>query len=113
MRDPWLDKLASVLVQYSTAVRRGEIVSIVGPLPGEPLVVALYREIILAGAHPVILMAPEECTEILYEHAGPEQLGFLNPLELREVEVADVAIHVLATENTRALTQVDPGKQAQ
>jgi aminopeptidase len=113
MRDTRLDKLASVLVRYSTAVRPGELVSIVGPSLAEPLVVALYREIILAGAHPVVLMAPERCTEVLYEHGNPEQLAFLNPLELREVEAADVAIHVLATENTRALTEVDVGKQAQ
>ena len=36
----------------------------------------------------------------------------MNPLDLREVETVDVAIHVLATENTRALTNIDPAKQA-
>jgi aminopeptidase len=39
-------------------------------------------------------------------------LSFLNPLDVREVEAVDVAIHVLASENTRALTNIDPSKQA-
>jgi aminopeptidase len=57
-------------------------------------------------------MAPEACARILLQEGSREQLSFLNPLELREVEAVAVAIHVLASENTRALTNTDPGKQA-
>src|SRR5262245_50578303 len=112
MRDARLEKLAEVLVHYSTGVRRGELVSLVGPLPAEPLIVALYREILRTGGHPVVLMAPEACTELLCRYGGPEQVAFSNPFELREAEAVDVAIHVLASENTRALTNTDPAKQA-
>jgi aminopeptidase len=112
MHDPRLDRLASVLVQYSTRVRRGELVSLAGAAPAEPLLVALYREVLRAGAHPFVLMSSEACLEQLYHHGSLEQLGFLDPLELREVETADVAIHILATENTRRLTDVDADKQA-
>lgn len=112
MRDHRLDQLARVLVQYSVGVRPGNLVSLTGPPLTEPLIVALYREVLLAGGHPVVLMAPEECPELLYRHGNPEQLAFLNPLELREVEAVDVAIHVLATSNTRMLTQADPAQQA-
>jgi aminopeptidase len=112
VRDSRLDKLAQVLVRYSTAVRPGDVVSLVGPPPAEPLLVALYREVLCAGGHPIIVMAPEACTEALYRHGSPEQLAFVNPLEAREVEAVQVSIHVLAPENTRAFTHVDPGKQA-
>jgi aminopeptidase len=112
VRDPRLDKLARVLVCYSTAVRPGQIVSLVGPPPAQALIVALYREVLQAGGHPLVVMTPEACTETLLRYGGPEQLGFINPLEAREVEVVDVAIHVLAPENTRALTQIDPSQQA-
>lgn len=113
MRDPRLDRLAEVLVRYSTGVRRGELVSLRGPVLAEPLIIALYREVLRSGGHPVVYLTPEACARILLEEGGPEQLGFQNPLDLREVETVDVAIHVLATENTRALTNIDPNKQAQ
>jgi aminopeptidase len=112
MRDPRLDKLANVLVSYSVAVRRGELVSLAGPPLAEPLILALYREILRAGGNPLVVLVPEGCTELLYQHGSPEQLAFVNPLELREVEMVDVTIHVLASENTRALTRIDPAKQA-
>jgi aminopeptidase len=112
MSDQRLDKLAEVLVHYSTGVRRGELVSLHGPVLAEALLVPLYREVVRAGGHPLVYMAPEDCARILLQEGSPEQLSFLNPLDLREVETVDVAIHVLATENTRVLTNIDPAKQA-
>src|SRR5205814_7213975 len=96
MRDPRVDKLAGVLVRYSTAVRPGQLVSLVGPFPARELLVALFRETLSAGAHPVILAAPEECTEIMLRQGSDKQVLFANPLEMREVELADVSIHVIA-----------------
>jgi aminopeptidase len=112
MRDSRLDKLAEVLVRYSTGVRRGELVSLHGPILAEPLIVALYRHVLRAGGHPVIYMAPEICAQIMLQEGSAEQLSFVNPLDLREIEAVDVAIHVMAPENTRALTNTNPSKQA-
>jgi aminopeptidase len=105
-------KLAQVLVGYCSEVRTGDLVSLTGPPLAEPLLVALYREVLWAGGHPMVVMTPEACTEVLYREGNPDQLAFLSPLETREVETADVAIHVLAASNTRALANIDPGKQA-
>jgi aminopeptidase len=74
--------------------------------------VALDREVLRVGGHPIVVMAPEACEEILYRHGSDAQLAFLNPLEVQEVEAADVAIHVLAAQNTRALSSIDPQRQA-
>ena len=112
MRDARIDKLAEVLIHYCTGVRRGEVVSLVGPPLTQPLILALYREVLKAGSHPLVVMAPETCTEILYQVGSPEQLAFLNPLELREIEAVDATIHLLGSENTRALSQTDAAKQA-
>jgi aminopeptidase len=112
MSDPRLDKLAEVLVRYSTGVRRGELVSLHGPVLAEPFITALYRQVLRAGGHPAVYLATEGCARALLQEGSPEQLSFLNPLDVREVEAVDVAIHVLASENTRALTNIDPGKQA-
>src|SRR5437660_11052319 len=102
MTDPRLEKLAEVLVRYSTGVRRGELVSLHGPVLAEPLIVALYREVLHAGGHPVVYMGPEACARILLQDGSPEPLRFLNPLGLREGAPPDLAIPVLATESTLA-----------
>jgi aminopeptidase len=112
MNDPRIENLAKLLVQYSTEVRPGNLVAIHGPVPARALVVSLYREVVRAGGHPTVWMAPEECSEIMLQFGNEEQLEFTNPVETREVEVNDVSIHVLAPENTRALTQIDPSRQA-
>lgn len=112
MRDPRLDKLAEVLVRYSTQVQPGQLVSLVGPPLAEPLVLALYREVLRAGGYPFVLMTPEACTELLYRHGNADQIACLNPFEVREVETVDVAIHILAPENTHALTNINPAEQA-
>ena len=75
MRDARIDKLAEVLIHYCTGVRRGEVVSLVGPPLTQPLILALYREVLKAGSHPLVVMAPETCTEILYQVGSPEQLA--------------------------------------
>src|SRR5438270_4140921 len=112
MRAPRLDRLAEVLVQYSTGVKRGELVSLVGPPLTEPLILALYREVLKAGGHPVVVMEPEACAEILYREANQKQLAFVSPLELREVEAVNVTIHCFGCQNTRALSRIDPARQA-
>jgi aminopeptidase len=107
-----LDRLAAVLIRYSTQVRPGELVSLVGPSSAEPLLVALYREVLHAGGHPLVRMAPEGCEELLYQHGSPEQLTFLNPVEIREMEIADVIVYVLASLAAPELADVDPSRQA-
>jgi aminopeptidase len=108
-----LDRLAEVLIRYSTQIRPGELVSLVGPSSAEALLLALYREVLLARGQPLLRMTPEGCEELLYRHGSPEQLAFLSPLEVRELEVADVIIYVLTSLVTPELAHVEPARQAQ
>ena len=57
MPDERVVKLARVLVQYSCPVMPGNLVAIYGMPPGEPLLREVYREVLRAGGHPV-LVAP-------------------------------------------------------
>ena len=109
---PVLDKLAQVLVGYSTEVKAEQLVTICAAPLAEPLVVALYREVLRAGAHPIVFMAPEACAEELCRLGSEWQLGFVSPIERLEAESADVAIHILATSNTQSLASVEPAKLA-
>jgi aminopeptidase len=113
MADPRLDKLASVLVRYSTAIQSGERVALIAPPLAEPLVLTTYREVLRAGGHPVIHMAPDAEAELLLRHASPEQLAQANPFESWLLENCAVVMYFLAPANTRALTQLDPTRQNQ
>ena len=52
MTDPRIEKLADVLVNYSTAVRRDERVVIQGSMLAAPLLQAVYTKVLQAGGHP-------------------------------------------------------------
>ena len=52
MRDPRAENLAKILVGYSTKVKEGEVVSIDGESAAEPLLLAVYEEVLKAGAQP-------------------------------------------------------------
>ncbi len=108
MRDPRLEKLADVLVNYSVGVKKGQLVRITGAPVSLPLVMAIYRKVLEAGGHPFLRMAPEEAQENFLKIASEEQLKFLNPINLFEIEKIDCSIGIWADENTRSLTNVDP-----
>ena len=108
MRDPRLEKLAGVLVNYSVGVKRGQTVRINGSPVSQPLIVELYRKVIEAGGHPLVRMSPDELSEIFYKNASEEQLRYFSPITMYEIENVDCTIGIWAAENTKALTQCDP-----
>jgi aminopeptidase len=112
MQDPRIDKLAGVLVNYSVGVKPKDVVRVSGSVIALPLIRAVYREVLLAGGHPLLRLADDGCMDLFYEHAGPRQLDYLSPLAIREIETIDCSIGIWADENTRSLTRVDPKKQA-
>jgi aminopeptidase len=112
MYDPRLDKLARVLVNYSTGVKAGDIVRITGEPVASPLVTALYEQVLRAGGHPVVRMAPDELTDLFYELASDEQLDHVSPLAEHEMRTIDVSIGMWAESNTKAMTRVDPARIA-
>jgi aminopeptidase len=112
MHDPRVDKLASVLVHYSVGIRPGDVVVISGNTAAEPAVVATYREVLRAGGQPWVRLVPEECSEVLLKTARPEQLKQLPPFEKHIMQNCNARIGIWADVNTRALSQVDPARQA-
>jgi aminopeptidase len=101
-----------VLVDYSTRVRPGDLVLLSGPPQGAPLVRSLYRKVLAAGGHPHLRVRLHGETEALLKTGGEEQLEWVNPATVEDVERADVRIAVEADANTRSLSGVDPARQA-
>ena len=112
MTDSSFDRWANVLVDYSTEVTADDRVAISGGVTAEPLLCAIYRAVLRTGAHAVLVPTFTEAQTDLFTIATDEQLTFISPLELWTREDATVTIDVLASTNTRALTSVDPGRQA-
>ncbi len=80
VRDPRAENLAKILVGYSTKVKEGEVVSIDGEVGAEPLLRAVYEEVLKAGAHPILNVALDGLAAIYYEHASDAQLEWISPL---------------------------------
>ena len=110
MRDWRLERLASVLVNYSVGVRKDQLVRISGPPAALPLISEVYRQVLTAGGHPWLKLAPEELDEFFLKMASEAQLDYLNPLSRFEIERIDCSISIWAEENTRSLTRCDPEK---
>ena len=112
MKDQRVEALAQILVQYSTKVTQGDVVSIRGGSSAEPLLLAVYEEVIRAGGNPMVQMSPEDAAASFYRLASDEQLEWISPTTEWVYEHADVVITVMSDSNTRALSNVDPAKQA-
>jgi aminopeptidase len=111
MRDPRVDNLARILVGYSTGVEEGDTVAIDGASPAEPLLQAIYEEVLKAGGRPVMQMTLEGQDATFYAHASDAQLEWISPPSRWAAEEADVRIAVGASTNPRELSGVPPERQ--
>ncbi|MGH3022839.1 MAG: aminopeptidase [Gaiellaceae bacterium] len=112
MADPRVERLAGVLVDYSTAVREGDLVCIDTTPAARPLVHAIWQRVLRAGGHPHLRIELDGAADILLAEGSDAQLDWVSPLRRAEVERADVRIAVEADFNTRSNTGVDPARQA-
>jgi len=110
MGDPRVEKLAEVLVQYSTKVQANDKVLVQGGVAAAPLLRAVTAEVLRAGGHPLVIVGLPGFQEMLYELGTDEQLQHVPaPMKLG-METYDVIISLMSSENTKALTTVPPEK---
>lgn len=112
MSDSPIAAWAKVLVDYSTEVRPGEVVAITGGIAAEPLLRELARAVIDRGGHPVVLPTLPDLQGDLLDRGNDDQLAYVSPVDRFARQEADVMIGVSAAINTRALSAVDPARQA-
>src|SRR3954454_19982002 len=109
--NPRAQNLAKILVGYSTEVKPGDVVAIDGEIGAEPLLRAVYEEVLKAGANPILNVALDGLAATYYSHASNEQLEWISPVTEWVVENADVRIGIGASANTRELSAVPPERQ--
>ena len=108
MRDARYDKLAELVLDHSLRLQPGEVLRIEGDAAAAaPLVVPLHREAIKRGAHAYTALDLGGLKEILVAHGSDEQLDFVSPMELREMDAIDASITVWSESNTRSFTRAD------
>jgi aminopeptidase len=108
----FVERLAGVLVDYSTRIREGDLVSIDTTPAAAPLVHELWRRVLAKGGNPHLRLDVEGAPELMLRDGSEEQLSWVSPVRRAEVERADVRIAIEADVNTRANSLVDPERQA-
>jgi|HigsolmetaAR201D_1030396.scaffolds.fasta_scaffold04141_3 aminopeptidase len=112
MADPRVTKLAQVMVQYSLPVKKGDLFRIVATPAARELIQEIYREALLAGAHPLVRLQLEETEELLYRYGSEEQLTHIAEVDRLEHEEIGATLFIMSSENTRYLSGVDAQKVA-
>jgi aminopeptidase len=112
VKDQRVEALARILVRYSTHVEKGDVCVIQSSTTAEPLVQAVYEEVLRSGGLPIMQLSTEGAQAAFYGLASDDQIDWVPPTAKWAVENADVRIAIMADANPRELSQVDPKKQA-
>lgn len=112
MFDPRIEKLARLMVRYSVRLKKGEWAVIYGPANAAPLLQALELEALQVGANVTLRVSIADTAYLLFRHGRPEQLKFVAPPDLVEVEKADALIFVRGGWNMKELTGIDAAKMS-
>lgn len=110
MGDIRLNKLANLLVNYSTKVKKGDFVFISCNDVAKPWVVEVAKEAIKAGAHVEYSLDNEDVNETILKNSNEEQLLEGSHLNKHMLSKADVWLTAWGTRNTKMNSNVDPKK---
>ncbi|MDD3594372.1 MAG: aminopeptidase [Candidatus Gastranaerophilales bacterium] len=111
MENIW-EKYAKVLVEYSTSIKKDDKVIIRAEAQAQPLIKAVYEEVLKKGAHPILRVSLDEINNSYYKYASDEQLDYIDDFVKMEYEKSDALIAISAPYNVKALSRVSAEKQA-
>lgn len=112
MHDIRIERWAHTLVHYSLNAKAGETISIKATPLAEPLVAAVYRELLHVGATPLVLIELESLEEILLREGSDAQIASAPPLLAMAADRIDAQLTISSKANTRALTGINPARVA-
>jgi aminopeptidase len=85
-------------------------VLVTGETLAEPLLKAIYVEVLKAGGHPILMPSLPGTEELLFRHGSDEQIQHIPPPVKLVAETYDVRINVRGQANTRSMSNVDPAR---
>jgi aminopeptidase len=92
-------------------VQPEQLVVLQGSPLAEPLLVAVFRRVVEAGANPVVRVSLPGLKEILLKEGNEQQLTRLTTMDRLVPEEADASLVILSDSNTKELSGADPDKQ--
>ena len=110
MKSELIKKLAKLIVEHSTGVKKGDRVQIAGPVHTADLIEELYSLCLSKGSFPEARVHLPSLVEILIKEGNEEQVKFLPETRIRDTEEANVIIFILSETNTSELASADPSK---
>lgn len=111
MTDARVDKLADILVDYSVAIKKGDLVDIRGSFVAEPLILAIYERCLQRDANPLIRAQLPHAQPAFFRFAKKHQLEFVWETDRWLTNNLDASFSILSDTNTRQLSRVDPEQQ--
>lgn len=112
LNDIW-EKYAKVLVDYSTNVKKGDLVIIRASSPAaENLVKAVYKRVLEKGANPILRTSICDMSDIFIKYASDDQLDYVDPISKMEYEKVDKYISIGAPLNLKNMARADKTKLA-
>lgn len=109
--DPRIEKLASVLVNYSCKIKKGEKV-LIECFGSSPMALnkAVIREVYKAGALPFITLRDNSVLREIIKNCTTKQLELMAEVDLLEMKGMNAYIGIRAHDNINELSDVDKDK---
>ena len=110
MADERLNKLAKLLVNYSTEIKSGNFVFVSSDEVATPWMVEVVKEAVKAGAHVETVLSSQEVSEIKLKYSSEDQLLQENTLLKTMLSKADVWLSAWGNRNTKTNSRIDADK---
>jgi aminopeptidase len=113
LTDPRVERLATLLVDYSLGLSEGDVLRINSSEAAAPLILELQRAAIARGAHAYPNVALDGLAELLVAEGSKAQREFVSDLALREVDGLDAEVTIWSESNTKSFSRADPEARGQ
>ncbi len=111
MKDPRYGRLAELVLDHSLALVPGRVLRIDANAVAAPLIQLLHRGAIERGVHAYTTLDLGGLAELLVAHGSDEQISFVSPMALREIDTIDAAVTIWSETNTRSFSRADPERR--
>ncbi|MFH1521538.1 MAG: aminopeptidase [archaeon] len=103
-------ELAKLVIDYALKVKPNENVVLSGGTEAQEFLIALYKEVILRGAHPDLRVGLPEISAFFFKHAKKHQIEKFPDTFNYQAQKAQKYVGIQTTSNTRELADCDPKK---
>jgi aminopeptidase len=112
MYDIRIERWARTIVAYCLQVNAGQTVALQASPLAQPLIEAVYHELLTVGAYPLPLISLDSLDEMLLREGSADQLRHVPLLLEGFADRVDARLAIGAAANTRALSSIDPERLA-